>query len=150
MPWTIEPRRLDRADAPAVCEVCRGSPPDSGDGTGRCVACGAILVSPDPGPNEVFRLTLVPCDAESRPLRRRARGSIQVEWGERTQADGTVARVYRLIDREHDRYVEKVKFADGTVFDCDEPLREHRGHGSARGKRGHSDGQHPRRRWIAF
>ncbi len=117
---------------------------------GRCPACGAILVCPDPGPNEVFRLTLVPCGSDSRPLPRRERRSIQVEWGERTQADGTVARVYRLIDHQHDRYVEKVTFADGAVFECDEPLREHRGHGSARGKRGYSERQHPRRMWIAL
>jgi len=104
----------------------------------------------DPGPNEVFRLTLVPCDADSRPLPRRERRSIRVEWGERTQADGTVARVYRLIDRQHDRYVEKVTFADGTVFECDESLREHHSHGSARGKRGNSERQHAHRRWIAF
>src|SRR5687768_6309292 len=103
MPWTIQPRRADRADLSAVCGECHGFPPDTGDGTGRCPACGAILVCPDPGPNEVFRLTLVPCGADSRPLPRRERRSIQVEWGERAQADATVARVYRLIDRQHDR-----------------------------------------------
>lgn len=84
MPRTIQPRHANRADASAVCGECRGFPPDSGDGTGRCPACGAILVCPDPAPNEVLRLTLVPCDADLRPLPRRERRFTQVEWGERT------------------------------------------------------------------
>lgn len=150
MPWTIQPREATQADGPAACRECHGLPPDSGEGTGQCRACGAILVCPDPGPNEVFRLTFVPCDADLRPLPRRERRSIQVEWGERTQADGTIARVYRLIDRQHDRYVEKVTFADGTVLERDEPLREHRGHGSADGAHRTSQRHRPRRHWIAF
>jgi len=98
----------------------------------------------------VFRLTLVPCDADLRPLPRRERRTIQVEWGERTQDDGTVARVYRLIDRQHDRYVEKVIFADGTILKHDEALREHRGHGSARSAREGSERRPPRGAWVAF
>lgn len=146
MPWTIQPRRVAHAEATAVCEECHGAPQDSGGGTGRCQACGAILVCPDPGPCEVFRLTLVPCDADLRPLPRRVRHSVQVEWGERIQVDGTVARVYRLIDRQHDRYVEKVTFADGTVLERDHPLRDHRGRGSVR-ERGSGERPRPARRW---
>jgi hypothetical protein len=74
----------------------------------------------------MFRLTLVPCDPDSRALPRRKRRSIQVEWGERTQDDGTATRVYRLIDRQHDRYIERVTFADGTV-----PRTQGRPRGSA-------------------
>lgn len=150
MPWTIQHRHADGVEASGVCGACHGSPPDVGDGAGRCEACGAVLVCPDPGPNEVFRLTLVPCDVELRPLPRRERRTIQVEWGERTQDDGTIARVYRLVDRQHDRYVEKVIFADGTVLERDQALREHRGHGSARGVRDGSERRPPRRTWAAF
>ena len=46
---------------------------------------------------------------------------------------GAVAR-FRMIDKENDRYVEKVVYTDtGTVIrDCDEKLTEHWGHGSAK------------------
>lgn len=39
----------------------------------------------------------------------------------------------RVIDRERDRYTERVSDAAGNVVrDVDEPLSEHRGHGAAR------------------
>lgn len=46
---------------------------------------------------------------------------------------GAVAR-FRMIDKENNRYVEKVSYTDtGTIIrDCDEKLSEHRGHGSAK------------------
>ena len=51
------------------------------------------------------------------------------------QKDGTgaVSR-FRMIDKENDRYVEKIRYTDtGTIIrDCDEKLTEHWGHGSAK------------------
>ena len=46
---------------------------------------------------------------------------------------GAVARI-RMIDKENDKYVEKVVYTDtGTVIrDCDEKLSEHWGHGNAK------------------
>ena len=42
----------------------------------------------------------------------------------------------RIIDRKHDRYVEKVSHYDSeeVVHRCEEPLSEHKGHGSAKSK----------------
>jgi hypothetical protein len=77
-------------------------------------------------------LKLIPVDSSRRRLPRRHRRSIEVRWGERVQADGTTARVYRLVDRINDRYAEKVVRSDGDVLSQSEPLSRHRGHGSAR------------------
>ncbi len=46
---------------------------------------------------------------------------------------GAVKR-FRMIDKENDKYIEKVVYNDtGTVIrDCDEKLTEHWGHGSAK------------------
>jgi hypothetical protein len=42
-------------------------------------------------------------------------------------------RVSRVIDREHDRYTERILDAAGNVArEVDEPLSEHRGHGAAK------------------
>ena len=48
---------------------------------------------------------------------------------------GFVHRV-RVIDKENDRYIEKVGYLDtGTIIrDCDEKLSEHYGHGSDKNK----------------
>ena len=41
-------------------------------------------------------------------------------------------QVYRVVDREGDRYTERIMDAAGNVVrDVDEPLSEHRGHGTA-------------------
>ena len=51
------------------------------------------------------------------------------------QKDGTgaVSR-YRMIDKNDDRYVEKICYTDtGTIIrDCDEKLTEHWGHGKTK------------------
>lgn len=46
---------------------------------------------------------------------------------------GVVSR-YRIIDRENDRYVEKVIYNDSgaVIRDCDQKLTDHWGHGSAK------------------
>ena len=49
---------------------------------------------------------------------------------------GDHVRKLLLVDREGDRYFERIETQDGTVLrHCDEPLSEHRGHGSAKLKR---------------
>jgi hypothetical protein len=96
-------------------------------------------------------MTLTPTHNEiGQRLSRRKRRFIMLEWGERRQADGTIAKVYRLIDKQNDRYVEKVTLADGTDIECDEPLSQHRSHGSASpdGALTHRGSQH--RRWVDF
>lgn len=41
----------------------------------------------------------------------------------------------RIIDRANNLYVEEIKDKDGkTIKKCEEPLDEHQGHGSAKGK----------------
>jgi hypothetical protein len=41
--------------------------------------------------------------------------------------------VSRVVDRESDRYTERIVDAAGNVvWEVDEPLRQHRGHGAAK------------------
>lgn len=93
-------------------------------------------------------MTLV-ADPSGKRLPRRERRSIQIDWGERLQADGTVAKVYRLVDQQNDLYVEKITLADGTLIESDEPLSQHRAHGSASSK-GALARRRPQRRWVDF
>lgn len=66
-------------------------------------------------------------DGKKRPF-------IEGKWGDDLhRLSGVWNRLRRVIDRENDRYVEKIEAPDGTVLrDVDEPLPEHRGHGSAK------------------
>ncbi len=50
---------------------------------------------------------------------------------------GRWMKLQRIIDRENDRYYERVTDprSGNVVHECDEPLSEHKGHGSARPKR---------------
>jgi hypothetical protein len=42
-------------------------------------------------------------------------------------------QVFRVVDRERDRYTERIVDAAGNVIrDVDEPLSQHRGHGAAK------------------
>ncbi|MGH7778101.1 MAG: hypothetical protein ACREPI_13135 [Candidatus Dormibacterales bacterium] len=59
---------------------------------------------------------------------------LRIQWGEKRQADGSWAKVYRLVDKVNDRYIEDVSHADSRTLHQNEPLSEHRGHGSAREK----------------
>lgn len=129
MPWTITSRTVD---GPPTCPACRTCPADNWSGPGKCPDCGSIVLCSDPPPGEAFRLTLIPCDDVGRRLPRRQRRTIRIEWGERTQHDGTVAKVFRLINRQTDEYGERVTHADGSVLERKERLSDHRGHGSAR------------------
>jgi hypothetical protein len=57
------------------------------------------------------------------------------EWvagDELHRATGQRRHVERVIDREHDRYWERIRDEAGDVVrEVDEPLRDHRGHGAA-------------------
>jgi hypothetical protein len=49
-------------------------------------------------------------------------------------------QVCRVVDRERDRYTERIVDASGNVVrEVDEPLRQHRGHGAAK-RRGSQPG----------
>jgi len=53
-------------------------------------------------------------------------------WEQRKSVGDQVRKV-RLIDRENDRYIERVETEQGEVIhETDHPLSEHRGHGSAK------------------
>jgi hypothetical protein len=92
-----------------------------------------MLVAEDPKPGEFLTTTLVPLDPSTGlPVPRRRRRSIRIQDGDRRQADGGLARVFRVIDKANDRYRETVKRDGVTVRDVDEPLNEHRGRGSAK------------------
>jgi hypothetical protein len=53
-----------------------------------------------------------------------------------TRSTGTWSEVYRVIDRENDRYAERVTTSDGTIVrDVEESLSDHQGRGSARHRR---------------
>ncbi len=56
----------------------------------------------------------------------------QEQWsGDQQSANGAWRDRQRVVDREHNRYVERVTDPDGTVIrDVDEPLDQHLGHGS--------------------
>ena len=65
----------------------------------------------------------------------RSRGGIVLTsfHGDDQSADGSWVKKDRIEDRERDRYYEHVVAEDGTVLRHeDEPLSEHRGHGSDR------------------
>src|SRR3990172_6956470 len=56
----------------------------------------------------------------------------QEQWsGEELSVDGVWRDRQRVLDRENNRYIERVTDPDGTVIrDVDEPLDQHLGHGS--------------------
>lgn len=53
---------------------------------------------------------------------------------ERHRRSGALVRVERVVDRDSDRYVERVTdlTTGAVIHECVEPLTEHRGHGSAK------------------
>ncbi len=74
----------------------------------------------------------------SKPIREvKAGDEIYRETGERR-------RLVRVIDREHDRYYERIEDLSGDVIrHIDEPLSQHRGHGYAKKKRHPGEGSGP-------
>lgn len=64
----------------------------------------------------------------------RQEGKIERQTSKKTKTGYAV--VERQINREDDRYFEKVSDEDGNIIHfCDEKLSEHQGHGSAKNKK---------------
>jgi len=61
---------------------------------------------------------------------------------EYSRSRGKVVHRQRVIDRDNDRYFEKVTdYETGDVIHhCEEPLSQHQGHGTAKPKKGWGDG----------
>lgn len=129
VPWTI--RAGEVAQEPD-CFACGGTPASDANGFGRCESCGTLMICPDPPPGELYRITLIACDSNGIPLPHGERRPVQIDWGERVEADGRPAKVFRVVDKQDDLYVEKVSRAGETIIDRRERLSQHVGHGSAR------------------
>lgn len=130
VPWMLSSSRSVFRDHPQDCPECGGAPTLA---QGQCNTCGAMLVAEDPKPGEFLTTTLIPIDpATQRPVPRRQRRSIRIQDGYKRQSDGGLATVFRVIDKANGRYRETVKRDGVMVREVDEPLREHRGRGSAR------------------
>lgn len=133
MPWTIAPSVDEFVDDPRLCPTCAGNVSrSSGSGSGQCPTCRAAFISEDPPPGVVYILNFIPVGPRGEPLPRKGRRDLEIGWGDRRQADGTVAKVYRAINRQMDQYTETVRYQDGTVFAQSEPLSHHVGHGTAK------------------
>ncbi len=66
-------------------------------------------------------------------LRSRDKLRLTVVEGWLRQADGSMASLVRCIDRDSRHYFDRVVADNGDVLhECDEPLPDHTGHGSAR------------------
>jgi len=59
---------------------------------------------------------------------------VQLAFRSQRNRNGLLVRHERLIDRRANRYFEQVSAYDSgeVIHHCDEPLTEHRGHGTAR------------------
>lgn len=109
---------------------------DPADGRSPCPACGSVArLGKVHAHGEVnFHVDL---GLKKRKLGFRSGGRsrpAQEQWsGEERSADGVWRKRQRVVDRENNRYVERVTDPDGTVIhDVDEPLDQHLGHGSDR------------------
>jgi hypothetical protein len=130
MPWMLAANRDPFRDKPESCPECAGKPAVT---HGQCGTCGAMLVAEDPRPGESLKTTLMPADPITRrPVPSRQRRSIQIQDGWKRQADGGYAKVFRLVDRANNRYIERVQRNGATIRHVDEALTEHRGRGSAK------------------
>lgn len=113
-----------------------------------CIACGAALAQ-QPAPCPVCGSTIrhIKASAQSRlrpiseSLEMRGRHAGERSWFVRSfiragvwqRARGVFATHRRHIDRDRDVYEESVVAEDGTtLYQCREPLSEHKGRGSAR------------------
>ncbi|MBN1459041.1 MAG: hypothetical protein JXA57_05860 [Armatimonadetes bacterium] len=115
------------------CKAC-GEPIENPHGSRAiCSKCG----SNDIDCKMVFD---IPQDSET-SMRAKARKGrpgeskpfLELSQGDIEQQSGETCYVERRVDRENDWYDEVVTNPDGTIkHECHEPLREHRGHGSAK------------------
>jgi hypothetical protein len=95
-----------------------------------CKGCGAKLV-PFVGPGTIMKGTVWRSGVS------KAKGwlaKMLVAFRPQHSLEGALARHERVIDRQNDRYFEKVTLCEsGDVTHlCEEPLTVHQGHGSAK------------------
>ena len=125
------------------CNSCGQSLPDArpddpAEGSPPCPACGSMsrLVKVYLHDEVTFHTDLV--------LKKRTPGfksggrsrPAQEQWsGDEQSADGIWRDRQRVVDRENNRYVERMTDPNGTVIrDVDEPLDQHLRHGSDKPK----------------
>jgi hypothetical protein len=115
-------------------------PDDPGEGRPPCSACGSfgrlvkvfahdeVTIHSDLGVKK--KKLGFKSGGRSRPA--------QEQWsGDQQSADGVWRDRQRVVDRENNRYIERVTDPDGTVIrDVDEPLDQHLRHGSDKPKNG--------------
>jgi len=114
----------------------------------RCADCGATLKAEDDAcpecgsRNRRIKATLKAA-LESREFIRmkakeggRGKPFLEIRSGDSLfRKTGVWNRIHRIIDRKNDRYYERIEDQSGNVIRlCDEPLSQHRGHGSAKKK----------------
>jgi DNA-directed RNA polymerase subunit RPC12/RpoP len=121
------------------CSRCGASVPESGriDDQMPCLSCGSTA--------RTFAVTLTDTAEVHDSLGTKARhGDIGKVKPHRETFTGfdyhqdskEWRQVSRVVDREADRYTERIVDAAGNVVrDVDEPLSEHRGHGTAKRRR---------------
>jgi hypothetical protein len=119
--------KCDPCDAIVCADVADSEPP-------QCPGCGAIL--DDGGPRGTMFNGKIWRSGEGKTKGRIA--DVRVAYAPQHNRDGAIGRLERTVDRRSDRYLEKVTICEtGEVtHHADEPLSQHRGHGSARGELG--------------
>lgn len=115
--------RCEPCDALIVAELVDASPP-------HCPGCGA-------GPDALTEQGTVLKGAAWRAGESKTKGrllNVRIAYTPQRKRGGELARHERIIDRHGDRYFEKVTMCDTglTVHLNEEPLTQHRGHGSDR------------------
>ncbi len=108
-----------------ACPVCQGP----------LFRIREIYVSDLISSKDITEFTDVKGKNDNYPSKRKLRRHIQS--GMRKGADGRVVNVRRVINVDADEYVEKIiDLETGKIIhDCKEPLRDHRGRGSAKRKK---------------
>jgi hypothetical protein len=100
-----------------------------------CPACGAVgrkthMVIEDTV--EVFTSIGIRKKVPGLPKKKRIRIEHFQGW-EARRSEGDLVKKERRIDKDADTYFEHVEDREGNaIHHCEEPLTEHRGHGSAR------------------
>ena len=115
--------KCEPCDALIVAELVDASPP-------HCPGCGA-------GADALTEQGTVLKGAAWRAGESKAKGrllNVRIAYTPQRNRGGALARHERIIDRHGDRYFEKVTLCDIglTVHLNEEPLTQHRGHGSDR------------------
>lgn len=118
------------------CAQC-GQPIESIDARTPCPSCGSFNRRVEV--RATFTLT-----AHEKLRAREWFGQKRGKWKRQTEmgddlhrGTGVWNKLKRIIDRKHDRYYERIEDDQGHVLrECDEPLSQHIGHGSAKFSKG--------------